>query len=305
MVPPSAIEQGLSLGWQTELIFARFSGLIEPRPDCLVLRTPENPLYYWGNCLILPEPPRDAALSHWLQRFEEEVGRHTRESGHVAIGFDASAPHEPLLSWQAAGFEVFATEALCLVEAQRVQPARALEPEFRFRPLDLGDAADLAAALDLQCDANDSGFEPGKYRLHRQRLLQRYRAMQAAGLGHWFGIWRGDSLLADCGLFRAGELGRFQHVGTHPQWRRRGLCTALIDGVVQYGLQQMGLQRLVMCADPVEVAIGIYKSLGFATHSRYFGAQLRPENDVRAMASRTCDAAQPPATMLAKSVDLP
>lgn len=277
----STLLQSLSLGWQTDLIFARFDGLVIERADCVVLRTPGNPLYYWGNCLILPRPPRDAELAHWLARFEAEVGRHTAESGHVSIGFDAAGPHEPLLAWQAAGFEVFDTAQLSL-GAGRLRPAaRTPAPEFRFAPLDLARPEQLEAAVALQCAGNDTGLEPVHYREHRQRQMRRYAAMQAAGLGLWFGIWRGGELLADCGLFHDGPLGRFQHVGTHPQWRRRGLCTALIEGASRFGFERMGLARLVMCADPDDVAIGIYEALGYRRESRYWGAQRRPARDTR------------------------
>lgn len=280
---PVGLLDSLSLGWQTDLIFARFDGLVLERDDCVVVRTPGNPHFYWGNCLVLPQPPTDAELAHWLSRFEQEVGRFTTESGHVAIGYDASVPHPPLLSWAQAGFEILATECLVMRSDQLSAQPSPLAADFSFRALDLSQDADFSAALNLQCESvgPDDGFEPKAYRIFREQQMRRYRAMQLAGLGHWFGIWRGPQLLADCGLFRHGDLGRFQYVGTHPQWRRRGLCTALIEAVSRHGFAQMGLTQLVMCADPHEVAIAIYRSAGFASVSRCFAAQRRPARDVR------------------------
>ncbi len=280
LVSEQGVKAGLSLGWQTEMGLTGFDGRVSERPDCVVMRTPSNPLFYWGNCLLLPQPPRDADLPHWLQRFEDEVGCHTQESGHVAIGFDASEPHEPLIQWARAGFEIYATETLVL-QAQAARPGpRTLAPGFAFRALDLRDAADLQRALDLQCATMAPGFDPAGYRRHRAQQLQRYAAMQEAGLGAWFGIWDGEHLRADCGLFGVGPgLGRFQQVATHPAWRRRGLCTALIAAVTQQGFESLGLQRLVICADPDDVAIGIYESLGFQRESRTLSAQRRPARD--------------------------
>ena len=278
-----ALIDQLSLGWQSDLIFAQFDGQVIERDDCVVVRTPGNPRFYWGNCLILPEPPSDAALAHWLRRFDEEVGRFTAESGHVAIGYDASGPHQSLLTWAAAGFEIHVTECLVLQSERQAIERKRLPAEFDFRPLDLTQAGDFAASLNLQCDSVGArdGFEPVSYRIFREQQMLRYRAMQIAGLGHWFGIWYGPQLVADCGLFRQRDLGRFQYVGTHPAWRRRGLCSALIDGVSAYGFERMGLATLVMCADPHEVAIGIYRSCGFTSQSRAFAAQRRPTRDVR------------------------
>lgn len=279
-----SLQDRLSLGWRTDLIFARFGGVIEERGDCIVVRTPGNPFFYWGNFLLLPVPPRDDGLSHWLQRFDEEVGCHTRESGHVAIGFDASQPHEPLLSWQRAGFEVFDNVALKLESGGLLLNPRELPMGFHFAPLDLDDPAQLEAAVNLQCTANEAdarGYEPTVYREHRIRQMQRYAAMQMAGLGHWLGVWRGTELVADCGLFRDGMLGRFQHVTTHPAWRRRGLCTAMVEAACRFGFEQQELELLVMCADPSEVAIAIYESLGFERDCRYWGMQRRPSRDQR------------------------
>jgi len=269
-----SILQDLTLGWQTDLIFARFDGEVIERSDCVVVRTPNNPLYYWGNCLILPEPPRDADLVHWCQRFDEEIVAQQPESAHIAIGFDARAPHEPLVSWHNAGFEVFGTVALRLRPSLLREPRRVLPAGIRFRVMDLPLGID--ACVDLQCEVDGGFHNPASYREHRKRQMRRHQTMQEQGMGHWFGLWHERAMVADCGLFRAGTLGRFQMVGTHPAWRRRGLCAGLIHAVCRHGFEQMGLEELVICADPNDVAIGIYEGMGFERDSRYWGAHKHP-----------------------------
>jgi predicted GNAT family acetyltransferase len=70
--------------------------------------------------------------------------------------------------------------------------------------------------------------------------------------------------VATCGLIREQDgFGRFQHVTTHPDWRRRGLCTRADPRGVAHGFTQWRLATLVMAADPDDVAIGIYRSLGY------------------------------------------
>jgi len=138
-----------------------------------------------------------------------------------------------------------------------------------FRVLDL--PRDSAVVIDKQVVVNQARHEPVGYREFAERQMQRYAAMQGAGLGRWFGLVAQVAgrpvLTASCGLFRdparSDGLGRFQFVSTHPAWRRRGLCTALVHAACRHGFEAMDLRTLVMVADPDDVAIGVYESLGF------------------------------------------
>ena len=56
-----------SLGHQTDLIFPRFDGLILDRGDYLVICTPANPAFYWGNFLLFAAPPCQGDLVRWRQ----------------------------------------------------------------------------------------------------------------------------------------------------------------------------------------------------------------------------------------------
>lgn len=268
----------LSAGWRTDLIAHRVDGLVLERPDCIVLRTPSQPNYYWGNALVLPQPPADGELAHWLARFSEEVGQHDPAIRHVAIGINVAprADANSLPAWRAAGFALFETETLRLRRGGLQAPRRAPRGEVVFREADL--AREAEAFVDLQC-VDPEGYEPAGYRLHRTLQMQRLAAMQQAGTGTWFGVWCDGVLAADCGLLRAGALGRFQHVGTHPAWRRRGLCSHLVHRVSAWGFSQWGLQELVMCADPNDVAIGIYESLGYRREERAWGLQRYAPGD--------------------------
>ncbi|MBC7665013.1 MAG: GNAT family N-acetyltransferase [Caulobacter sp.] len=149
------------------------------------------------------------------------------------------------------------------------EPTNALPPGFEFRVLEL--PRDSAAVVDKQVVVDERRHEPAGYRVFAERQMARYAAMQRAGLGHWFGLVANVDgrrvLAASCGLFRDPRsrdgLGRFQYVSTHPAWRRRGLCTALVHAACKHGFEAMDLRTLVMVADPHDVAIGVYESVGF------------------------------------------
>jgi hypothetical protein len=42
----------LSLGWRSDLVFARFDGEVVDRGNHLLVRTPGNPTFWWGNFLL-------------------------------------------------------------------------------------------------------------------------------------------------------------------------------------------------------------------------------------------------------------
>lgn len=269
----------LQLGWQSHLLASRFGAEVAERDDCIVLRTPANPTYYWGNCLILPAAPRDADLPHWLTRFEEEIASRQPESRHLAFGINATTLNDALPSWRAAGIEEFdETAVLALEPDQLVAPPQVRDtPGLTLRPLALPDELDLA--VQAQVAARDESFEPEGYRAYRRRAMQRMAAMQAQGIANWFGAVVDGELAADCGLVHDGQLGRFQHVSTQATWRRRGLCRALIHHVCRHALQNLRLRRLMMCADPNDVAIGIYRSVGFVQVDTHWCLQRRPPRD--------------------------
>ena len=280
--------QDLRPGWRSDFILHRRGALVTARDDCLVVRTPANPNFYWGNFLLLPQAPQDDELAHWMDRFDEEITRVQPASQHVALGINGALAGGSLPTWVAAGFEVMPTAVLELRLGELRVPRRAARGDVQVRPLDL--ATELEAAVALQC-ADPQDFEPVNNELHRRAQMQRYAEMAEAGEALWFGVWCDGVLAADCGLMREATapgaglvadrvgLGRFQHVSTHPLWRRRGLCSTLVHAVSRHAFEQWGLARMLMCADPDDVAIGIYESLGFVRIDSEWCLQLRAPHD--------------------------
>jgi RimJ/RimL family protein N-acetyltransferase len=275
------IEQ-LSLGWRTHLIFARFDGQVHARADHLLVRTPHNPTFYWGNFLLFDRAPVEGDAASWLAAFDAGITQHQPASTHVAIGIDVPEAFALPADFAAAGVSL-SRDVVLTMQAAQLRPLRkALPSGFEVRPLRLPQEASLAA--DLQVDSDDGGFEPEGYREFRTRQMLRYGRMDQAGLGHWFGVFAQPGardasgratltpqLVADCGLFREGNdevpggnvVARFQSVSTHPAWRRLGLCSALIHAVCKHGFEVLEAPTLVILADPDDVAIGLYESLGF------------------------------------------
>ena len=66
-----------SLANRTDLAMLERSGSeISDRGTHLVVRTPDNPTFWWGNFLLLAEAPADEErAAEWLREFEREFPR--------------------------------------------------------------------------------------------------------------------------------------------------------------------------------------------------------------------------------------
>lgn len=252
-----------SLGFQTELLFRRFEGEVTQRPDYLVVRTPKNPGYRWGNFLVFQEPPKEGDLDRWKGIFAKEIGT-PPEYNHFVFAIDGvngeTGVLEPFLQ---AGFEL---EKTVVMTAQSVKPPPKLNTDCTIRTFQANDWQDwiqLCRASNAADPPEDRESDDEGFKNYLERKASEYQRMIEGGLGQWFGAYVDGQLGSTMGLFVWNSLGRFQSVDTHPNFRRRGLAGTLVYHVAQKGFTDMGATTLVMCADPDYVAVKIYESVGF------------------------------------------
>lgn len=248
-----------SLGYRTDLIFSRFEGEVIDRGDYLVIRTPSNPGYHWGNFLLFDGPPGPGGLEVWMEAFEREIASR-QPTHHIALAWDGVDGEVgevgPFVAW---GMEL--ERSVVLTTRELRAPSRP-NLDVTVRPIDSD--RDWFQALDNQIACRDLQYELERYRVFKQRQLRRYRLMSEADLGAWYGAFLGDELVADLGVYGDGAVGRFQSVGTAPDHRRRGVCATLVHAAGLDAMDRFGLETLVMVADPDYHAARIYESVGFA-----------------------------------------
>ncbi len=252
-----------SLGHRTDLIFPQFDGEITDRGDYLVILTPSNPTYFWGNYLLFSRPPGPNDLHTWKNIFNEEIAAR-QKAEHYAFGWDTVAGEQgevqPFLD---DGFNL--TETVVLTTT-RVQPPPKTNRNVSIRPIATDDEWEQAIRNQVTC--RPSGFGLAEYEAFKRAQMARYRRMTRAGLGAWFGAFLGERLVADLGVFTSGDLARFQQVETHPDFRRRGICGTLVYQASRYALEQLAVGTLVMLADENYHAARIYESIGFQPRER-------------------------------------
>lgn len=243
-----------SLAFRTDLLLRRLAGsVIADHPSHQVVRTPANPFFWWGNfVLVAPD-----ALAEAPDLFAAEFPG----ASHLAIGVDGTEGEVgKRAGWARLGISVETDTVLTTSSLQA--PARPAQADLRTLT---EDDWEQAARLRHACDESQPSEAHTAFLTAK---LAEERRLCVAGRATWFGAFVDGGMRAGLGVVLDGEgLARYQHVETHPAFRRRGLASSLVHFA---GVEAMaaGARTLVIVADPEAEAVGVYRSLGFAETER-------------------------------------
>jgi GNAT superfamily N-acetyltransferase len=283
-----------SLGFGTDVALRVGEGAeVTDRGDYLVVRSPDNPDFWWGNFLLLAAWPEPGTGDRWLARFAAEFPL----ARHIALGADSPAspgdddrlvPAAQMpAEFLAAGLEPQRDTVLtCAAVGPPPHPNATAEIRRLESDADWRQSVELALRCFGHSEPGDysepgSHSEPGDYSEpgdHSEpgdylvRRMAARRRLTQAGRGAWFGAFAGGLLLAQLGLFDAGGgYARYQHVETDPRARRQGLAGTLVWQAGRYGREVLGAGTFVIVADPADVAIRVYRACGFTDTQRQLG----------------------------------
>jgi GNAT superfamily N-acetyltransferase len=248
-----------SLGYRTDLMLRRLAGAsVDDRGDYIVVRTPDNPTFYWGNFLLLRRAPAAGEAAVRLEDFAREFP----DAGHVAIGIDGTdGKPGDVADLLAAGLELETSVVLTAAQVGPPEPP----PDVEVRALRTD--ADWQQVVDVRL-AVDDDHRPEHVQFV-QRKAAEFRRLVAEGHGRHFGAVVDGVVRASLGIFSDGSgVARYQNVETDPSFRRRGLASVLLRAAAQVARDDLGASQLVIVADPEYVAIDLYRGLGFTDSER-------------------------------------
>ena len=262
----------VSTAFLTDMIFWRAEGEVVDRGDYWLIRTPSNPTFYGGNLLVFDHPPAEGEGERWLEAFEREFAGEP-EVRHVLLMWDVPETGEEgaVAPFLKRGFDIQTNITLIAAE---VEPPPKVNREISVKRIET--EAEWQAVLDNQLRRRDERFDPEPYRAFKEKWLAARRRLVREGKGDWYGAFLDGRLVADLGLFREGDVARFQDVGTHPEFRRRGICGTLVYEASREALGAGRVKTLVMVADEGYHAARIYQRVGFKPKERYAFACLYP-----------------------------
>jgi GNAT superfamily N-acetyltransferase len=253
-----------SLALTTELGLAATRGRIVDRGDYIVVVTPDDPGYYYGNLLVLPAPPQVGEVAYWTRRFGEELG-HDPAIRHVTLWWDGitgdAGARDELV---AAGFTI---ETSHVMVADDVNAPESPLPILPLAPEQVLATADLAWAIGDRHDEAYRSFLDRRAAWH-SRLVER-------GTARFWGVHDHGDLVASLGIVTLGTLARYQDVQTAVAYRKRGIASALLATAGRDALER-DADRVVIIAQPNSEAERVYARVGFRVVERTSSACRYP-----------------------------
>ncbi|MFC6703778.1 GNAT family N-acetyltransferase [Flexivirga alba] len=243
----------LSPGRRTDLGVLRLQGVqITDRGDHLVIRSPHNPLFHWGNfVLVTGGDPSDA--DRWLGVFATEFP----DAEHIAI--DLPRMPDPA-AYAAHGLAVETDDVLASTHLPQLRP---LPDGYAARELRSDDDWERLIRRNVEDNLATGEHEPVGYeRFSRDQAAGR-RALVEAGHAAFFGAFANQELVADLGIVLLADTARYQSVGTAQEHRRKGLAGHLL-GIAARWAADRGAREWVIVTESTNPAGRLYRSLGFA-----------------------------------------
>lgn len=253
-------------GWDTDLAVLRHTGsMIEDRGDHLLVRSPHNPDFHWGNCLLVTDEDAVGDAGRWVETFQAAFP----DAAWIAIGLTRMPDDGD--TWARHGLDLEVDDVLTTRTVPRETP---LDEGYPVRRLT---GKDWMQSVALSVAENDrtGEQEPESFGRFVQAQMQARRALSERGVGAFFGAFRDGVLVAELGIVRCGTTARYQGVGTAEHHRRRGLASHLL-GVAARWAASYGCDRWVIITEATNPAGRVYRSVGFEPDIGNAQAYRRP-----------------------------
>jgi GNAT superfamily N-acetyltransferase len=250
-----------SLFLRTEMIFWRELSEIEDLGNAMIVRTPRNPTWNWGNLLILNEPPKTEDIDNWLKMIDTKLLTQ-RETTYRLLTWDGGVAEDAVITaLKEKGLTPSTGQILTLRTLQRPQY---FNPAVHVEQIGGGDKRWSDVTL-LNIEAFASQFQ--NYEIYAERNFAEHRSMIAKGIGKWFVAMVDGEVAGTVGFYPGDGVYRYQEVAVREKFWRQGVAATMIYEVARQGLAEHPDFTQVMVADDEKEAIRVYRSLGFELDS--------------------------------------
>jgi hypothetical protein len=239
-------------GIATDALTRASFAIEEPRDGYTIVRSPERPDYWFGNCLVLDSEPAPERYGDWIRAHAEAFAGTPVKRRVVLWENDARKDLEPYDG-------PLARDSVTIFTTRR-SPGRATQ---RARIAPLASQRDWDAALTLVKHERIEAGSPEQVDFATWRFNGHHRDADAGKCRVW-GAWSEDDLVAFAGLYANDEWARFITPITKAEHRRRGLFSALANRAMSQTLALFPGATIVIGAEKgSETLEKLYEGLGF------------------------------------------
>lgn len=241
-------------GWATDLAILEFAGAtIDDRGDHLVVRSPSNPDFHWGNCVFVTDQDSVDDAGRWVAVFRAAFPN----ANWVALGLMRMP--DDTEAWIAHGLEVELIDVL----TTRAVPQQTTPPAGytirRFNDDDWEQSVARAIADNLRTQT----YDPVAHERFVRAQAETQRALSESNAGARFGAFTEEAMVAELGIICCGTTARYQSVGTDLEHQRRGLASHLLGVAAQWAAEQ-GCDQWVIVTESTNPASRVYRHAGFS-----------------------------------------
>ena len=254
-------------GWATDLAILEHTGsVLEEHADHLVVRTPANPDFHWGNFVLVTNPDAVDDAGRWVGVF----GAAFPEASWVSVGL----PRMPddVDAWGVLGLGLELVDVLTTSTLPRRTP---VPQGYTVRRLE-GDDWEQDLARSVAENGVTGEEHPESFLRFARGQLTARQDLSARDVGAWFGAFAGDgTLVADLGIVRCGTTARYQDVTTDEAHRGLGLASHQL-GVAAQWAAGAGCDQWVIVTEATNPAGRVYRASGFEPDTGTVQAYRRP-----------------------------
>jgi len=232
-------------GLITDLFFNSFL----ERDSYVLIKDIDNPTFRMGNRLYLK-------LDKGIGELEEDFNKEFKENKQVesfVFTFNNSS-FKLTDKFKNSGYEIEQSYVLKLADYKN---PRKINTEIKIK--ELKSKTDWDKMILNQNSARTSSYPKKDFINYITPKVQKYRKIINNDKGNWYGAYINNELIADTGIFFNNGIARFQLVATNPKFRRRGVCSSLLDSIISIIKEK----TIIILADPDYHALDLYLSLGF------------------------------------------
>jgi len=254
----------LSLGFKSEYIISQLECELIERDDYIVMRTPANPIYYFGNLLALKTPLQNNTKKQWSAIFQNEFADMPEVTHETYSWVQPNADlTESIKAFTDANYEYEEMHILSMPLTKFRTPTK-LNEQVAIR--ELSSDADWQQWLNLSIAEQKGDHSSESLKKYLTGKLINYQNLSAHGHGQYMGAFIGDELIGYAGLYHLDDIARFQNVHVIPEYENQKIAKTILTRLISD--LSSNVETLVIVADEHYHATFLYQSLGFKVTER-------------------------------------